>query len=407
MRTRSEQISAARGAAGEQGEHVTRLGELAQHDHAHLGGPRPKLGRDPQTLGVSGRWHTQVRDDDGGGHRRDGVQQCSAILTRRDDVQTGEAPEHFAERLAHEERVVSDRDADRIELSRCAVDGFHLPTLSNPVTGWNSQRTGVRRCSRELVSEAATRLPRKTPTARRRSVAHVSVPSARRLQPLALITTVPLVAMALVLASDSEHLRWPEVTGLYQAYLIAASVLVGVVWWRRRPASRFGPLLVIFGLIATPVSWGDTSSPTLHTLGSVAEAPFIAVNFYICLAYPVGRLSTTLERLLIWTWSLVLAAAYSIALLFTPVVNPSGALMQCVGGCPANPFQVEDAPDLASAANWVLVGTALAVATAIFVVYLARLRTASRPRQRALIAVAASSLLLLPAFSRSTSPGQF
>ena len=171
------------------------------------------------------------------------------------------------------------------------------------------------------------------------------------MQPLALIATVPLVAMALVLASGSKHLRWPEVTGLYQAYLIAASVLVGVIWWRRRPASRFGPLLVIFGLIATPGSWGDTSSPTLHTLGALAEAPFIAVNFYICLAYPVGRLSTTLERLLIWTWSLVLAAAYYIALLFTPVVNPSGALMQCVGGCPANPFQVEDAPDLASAAN--------------------------------------------------------
>ena len=97
--------------------------------------------------------------------------------------------------------------------------------------------------------------------------------------------------MSLVLASGSTHLRWPEATGAYQSYLVAAPVFVGVIWWRRRPASRFGPLLVVFGLIATPGAWGNTSSPAFHTLGAIAEAPFIALNFYICLAYPVGRLT--------------------------------------------------------------------------------------------------------------------
>ena len=256
------------------------------------------------------------------------------------------------------------------------------------------------------MTEAATRLPRKTRASRRRWLAQLSTPSPRKLQALALIAVVPLVAMALVLASGSTHLRWPEMTGLYQGYLIAAPVLVGVVWWRRRPDSRFGPLLVVLGLITSPAAWGNTSSPAWHTLGALAEAPFIALNFYICLAYPVGRLSTMLERFVIWTWSLVLAVTYAVAVLFRPTVSPSGALMQCVGACPANPFQVAEAPDLATAANRVLLGTALAVATAIFVVYLARLRTASRPRRRALIAVAASSLLLLPRFSPSTSPGE-
>ena len=171
-----------------------------------------------------------------------------------------------------------------------------------------------------------------------------------------------------------------------------------MIWWRRRPTSRFGPLLVVLGLIAIAAPWGDTSSPGWHTLGALADAPFIALNFYICLAYPVGRLSTTLERFLIWTWCLVLTVTFAVAVLFTPAVSPSGPLMQCVGGCPANPFQAGEAPDLATAANRVLLGTGLAVAAAIFVVYLARLRAASRPRRRALIAVAASSLLLLPAF---------
>ena len=233
---------------------------------------------------------------------------------------------------------------------------------------------------------------------RRSSLASVAVPSSRMLQAAAMVGVVPLVAMALVLASGSTHLRWPEVTGLYGAYLIAAHVLVGVIWWRRRPGSRFGPLLVALGLIAAFAPWANTSSPTWHTLGTLAEAPFIALNFYICLAYPVGRLSTTLERFVIRTWSLVLAVTFAVALLFAPSVSPSGPLMQCVGGCPANPFRAADAPDLVTAGNNVLLGTALTVAAAIFVVYLARLRTASRPRRRALIAVAASSLLLLPAF---------
>ena len=76
-----------------------------------------------------------------------------------------------------------------------------------------------------------------------------------------------------------------------------------------RPAGS-ARLLVVLGLIAIAAPWGDTSSPGWHTLGALAEAPFIALNFYICLAYPVGRLSTTLERFLIWTWSLVLAVTY-------------------------------------------------------------------------------------------------
>ena len=48
--------------------------------------------------------------------------------------------------------------------------------------------------------------------------------------------------MALVLASGSTHLRWPEVTGLYQSYLIAGHVLVGVIWWRRRPDQPVRPV---------------------------------------------------------------------------------------------------------------------------------------------------------------------
>jgi len=50
--------------------------------------------------------------------------------------------------------------------------------------------------------------------------------------------------MALGLTSD--HLQRPLAAALYWSYLTAASMAVGVYWWRRRPASRFGPLLVVY-----------------------------------------------------------------------------------------------------------------------------------------------------------------
>jgi signal transduction histidine kinase len=209
---------------------------------------------------------------------------------------------------------------------------------------------------------------------------------------------VGVVVMTLVLTSRSEHLRWPEAAAVYKSWLIAGPVLVGLVWWRRRPASRFGPLLVVFGFLAAPTSLADTSSPLLHSLGSLADAPFIAFNFYLCLAYPLGRLSTTLERALVWTWTAVLAASFAVFILFLPQLSSGGPLTRCVGGCPENPFQVASAPDFVDLVGRIEIYTGLVIATAICFVYVARLRSPSRPRRRALLAVAVSSLLLLPAF---------
>ena len=56
-----------------------------------------------------------------------------------------------------------------------------------------------------------------------------------------------MVAVTIWLALTSEHLDKPAAAGVYWSYLIAASTTIGLYWWIRRPASRFGPLLVVFG----------------------------------------------------------------------------------------------------------------------------------------------------------------
>ena len=69
-------------------------------------------------------------------------------------------------------------------------------------------------------------------------------------QTFVMLAAVPLAASAVWLGATSDHLERPTATALYRGYLVAVPLLVGMYWWLRRPASRFGPLLVAFGGIA-------------------------------------------------------------------------------------------------------------------------------------------------------------
>src|ERR1700712_4159115 len=62
------------------------------------------------------------------------------------------------------------------------------------------------------------------------------------------LAVVPMTAFAVVLALTSRHVRWPGVNALYYGYQTAAPLLIGLYWWVRRPASRFGLLLMAFGV---------------------------------------------------------------------------------------------------------------------------------------------------------------
>jgi signal transduction histidine kinase len=80
------------------------------------------------------------------------------------------------------------------------------------------------------------------------------------------------------------------------------------------------------------------------------------------------------------------------------VIAGGGPLSVCVPGCPANVLQVGSAPSLVDWAGRAETYGALAVTVLVLVTYALRLRAATRPQRRALIAVAATSLLFLPAF---------
>jgi signal transduction histidine kinase len=222
--------------------------------------------------------------------------------------------------------------------------------------------------------------------------------SARAAQRLVAVAILPMVAVTVWLALSSDHLERPVASALYWSYLTAAPMMIGLYWWVRRPASRFGPLLVTFGLMAWVVSWESSNHPLPFDLAVLVEAPAFWLTFYLFLAFPMGRLQPAAARWLMGALTLAVAAFFLPWALFSPVIAGGGPLTRCAPNCPENVLQLGSAPHLVEVAGKAETYSVLVITVAVLVVYLLRLRAASVPQRRALIAVAITSLLFLPAY---------
>jgi hypothetical protein len=134
--------------------------------------------------------------------------------------------------------------------------------------------------------------------------------SAARMQVIVALAIVPVGVSAIWLAAASEHVERPAATALYRCYLAVVPMLIALYWWRRGPVSRFGPLLIGFGLGMWVVSWQSSDRALAFDLGVLAEGPMTFLTFYLFLAFPSGRLETTAERLLMGAWAVVLMAFF-------------------------------------------------------------------------------------------------
>jgi signal transduction histidine kinase len=216
------------------------------------------------------------------------------------------------------------------------------------------------------------------------------------LRAAAAFALAPVAASSLLLGATSEHLARPYGAAVYATYLVVAPVLVGLLWWRRRPTSRLGPLLVALGYMSWPISWQGSNIPLVYSLGVLGTAPLIAMSLYLCLAFSTGRLRTGRDRRLVATLVFVLALFFGTSLLVSPVLVGEGPLAVCSAGCPENPFQVVSEPQLLETVAKFVTYVGLAVVAGIAAVWIRRFRSATRPQRRTLLPVAASSLLLVP-----------
>jgi signal transduction histidine kinase len=210
----------------------------------------------------------------------------------------------------------------------------------------------------------------------------------------------PAVLSAVWWTVTSPHFTHPELRAAFLAYAIAAPVLVGLLWWHRRPESTFGPLLTAFGFAAWPLCLQGSAVPLLFSMGVVAEAPYAFMTFLLCLCFPRGRLASRSDWGLLGTWVLVLVLGWIPYLAMLPSLQGGGPLSACAPSCPQNAFVAYPM----SAGLLTFIGQAGTIATVLLASLLlgrqiVGLATASAPTRRARWPVVASISLFLVCFA--------
>jgi signal transduction histidine kinase len=206
-----------------------------------------------------------------------------------------------------------------------------------------------------------------------------------------------LVASAVRLALTSGHLAHPGAAAAYRAYLIAVPMLIGLAWWRRRPESRYGPLLIVLGLAAVPLAMQSSDVPLVAAIGVLSEVVYYLLFVVLCVAFTGGRPAGLADRVLIAVFAAGAALFYVPAFLLAPQLpSPSAPLVVCAGACPANPFDVATLPGLAEAAATVAASLVLVATTGLGALFVQRLRRATRPQRREVAAVAATTFPFFP-----------
>src|SRR3954462_11386901 len=85
-------------------------------------------------------------------------------------------------------------------------------------------------------------------------------------------------------------LRYPGWLAAQKADFILGPVLIGLYWLRVRPASRFGWLLIAFGLLCAVYVAQSSSNPWLFGIGLVWESLIYLGTLALILTFPAGRL---------------------------------------------------------------------------------------------------------------------
>jgi signal transduction histidine kinase len=213
-----------------------------------------------------------------------------------------------------------------------------------------------------------------------------------------LALAVVLGGTALALALTTRHLEHPGWNAVLRPYLIVAPILIGLAWKLRRPESRFGPLLIGFGIASWPLSWQAANAPLVYSLGViVGDIGVVVAAFYVALAFPVGRIAVGASRIVMALIGLA-AAAHLVWTLQDSTLVGGGTLSRCGDACPSNPLYL-GGPAWGGDLAYAVETFALLIATSVAIVIFARrLSTAPRPRRRAMLGVAVTSLVFFPVF---------
>ena len=180
-----------------------------------------------------------------------------------------------------------------------------------------------------------------------------------------------------------------------QALIVAAPIAVGLYAWRDGTHARFGRLLVLAGFLWSLTALAGSDDELVYSIGRVAGWFVEAAMVYLVLAFPSGRLTTRIDRVLaIAIFAVVAVLFLPTALIAESYPSPS-QISTCDATCPDNAFSLLDSEPAVLDALIVPLREILAALLLIAVVVrLAdRIRRATRLMRRTLVPVLVAAIV--------------
>jgi signal transduction histidine kinase len=125
-----------------------------------------------------------------------------------------------------------------------------------------------------------------------------------------------------------------------QALIVAVPIGVGLYALAEGTHARFGGLLVLAGVAWFLGSLAGSSNEVLYSAGRVAGWFVEAGLIYLILAFPSGRLTSRVDRLLAGAAFGLILVLFLPTALFTESYPSPSPLSTCDAGCPGNAFMV-------------------------------------------------------------------
>lgn len=148
-----------------------------------------------------------------------------------------------------------------------------------------------------------------------------------------------IVALSLTgSAPESER----QLAALAYTLTAAIPIAVGLYFWYRQPQNRFGLMLVAAGLGWSLATLAESDSSFLYSVGRVSVWMVEPLIMYLVLAFPSGRLTTRIDRMLVAAFAAIAAFLFLPTAFLVETYPASSPLTTCQASCPTNFFSVLD-----------------------------------------------------------------
>ena len=151
---------------------------------------------------------------------------------------------------------------------------------------------------------------------------------------------VALAALAAAITAASVEGEGAALAAVGRAAMVALPIGVGVYAWHRRPGERFGLLLTIAGFAWFLTTFSESENELVYSIGRVSGWLVEPGLIYLILVFPFGRLTTRVDRRLVWAAAALVATVFLPSALIAESYPVPAAWTSCTESCPDNAFFV-------------------------------------------------------------------